>query len=90
MITPSNVLLNWINELSARRDSLILSIEKISDNEKRVELMDEAYDIGGQIAKARDMLADINREITNPRGLSIGVHHGRLGYQTDHHHLQAH
>ncbi len=68
MITPSNVLLNWINELSARRDSLILSIEKISDNEKRVELMDEAYDIGGQIAKARDMLADINREITNPRG----------------------
>lgn len=68
MITPSNVLLNWISELSARRDSLILSIEKISDNEKRMELMDEAYDIGGQIAKARDMLADINREITNHRG----------------------
>ena len=68
MITPSNVLLNWISELSARRDSLILSIEKISDNEKRMELMDEAYDIGGQIAKARDMLADINREITNSRG----------------------
>lgn len=68
MITPSNVLLNWISELSARRDSLILSIEKISDNEKRMKLMDEAYDIGGQIAKARDMLADINREITNPRG----------------------
>ena len=68
MITPSNVLLNWISELSARRDSLILSIEKSSDNEKRMELMDEAYDIGGQIAKARDMLADINREITNPRG----------------------
>lgn len=68
MITPSNVLLNWINELSARRDALILSIEKISDNEKRMKLMDEAYDIGGQIAKARDMLADINREITNPRG----------------------
>lgn len=68
MITPSNVLLNWISELSARRDALILSIEKISDNEKRMKLMDEAYDIGGQIAKARDMLADINREITNPRG----------------------
>jgi len=68
MITPSNVLLNWISELSARRDSLILSIEKISDNERRMELMDEAYDIGGQIAKARDMLADINREITNHRG----------------------
>lgn len=68
MITPSNVLLNWISELSARRDSIILSIEKISDNEKRVELMDEAYDIGGQIAKAKDMLADINREITNCRG----------------------
>lgn len=68
MNTPSNVLLSWINELSARRDSIILSIEKISDNEKRVELMDEAYDIGGQIAKAKDMLADINREITNCRG----------------------
>lgn len=68
MITPSNVLLNWISELSARRDSLILSTEKISDNEKRAELMDEAYDIGGQIEKARDILADINREITNCRG----------------------
>ena len=54
--------------MSARRDALILSIEKISDNEKRMELMDEAYDIGGQIVKARDMLADINREITNHRG----------------------
>jgi 2-oxo-4-hydroxy-4-carboxy--5-ureidoimidazoline (OHCU) decarboxylase len=68
MIPPSNVLLNWINELSARRDALILSIEKISDNEKRLELIDEAYNIGGQIAKAKDMLADINREITNSRG----------------------
>ncbi len=68
MITPSNVLLNWINELSARRDALILSIEKIGDNERRMELMDEAYNIGGQIAKAEDMLADINREITNSRG----------------------
>jgi len=68
MITPSNVLLNWINELSARRDALILATEKISDNEKRMESMDEAYNIGGQIARAKDMLADINREITNPRG----------------------
>ena len=68
MITPSNVLLNWISELSARRDSIILSIEKISDNEKRMKLMNEAYDIGRQIAKARDMLADINREITNFKG----------------------
>ena len=68
MITPSNVLLNWISELSARRDALILSIEKISDNERRLELIDEAYNIGGQIAKAKDMLADINREITNSRG----------------------
>jgi len=68
MITPTSVLLNWINELSARRDALILSIEKISDNEKRLELIDEAYNIGGQIAKAKDMLADINREITSSRG----------------------
>ena len=68
MITPSNVLLNWINELSARRDALILSIEKISDNEKRMELMDEAYDICGKITRAKYMLADINREITNSMG----------------------
>lgn len=68
MITPSNVLLNWINELSARRDALILSIEKISDNERRMELMDEAYNIGGQIVRAKYMLADINREITNSMG----------------------
>ena len=60
--------MSWINELSAKRDSIILSIKKISDNEKRVELMDEAYNIGGQIAKAKDMLADIDREITNCRG----------------------
>ena len=65
MNTPSNVLLSWIKELNARRDSLIMLIEKISDNKKRVELLDEAYDIGGQIERARDTLADINREITN-------------------------
>ena len=68
MITPSNVLLNWINELIARRDALILSTEKISDNERRMELMDEAYDICGKIARAKYMLADINREITNSMG----------------------
>lgn len=60
--------MNWINELSARRDALIMSTEKISDNERRMELINEAYNIGRDIAKAKDMLADINREITNPRG----------------------
>ena len=54
--------------MSARRDALILSIEKISDNERRMELMDEAYDICGKIARAKYMLADINREITNSMG----------------------
>ena len=46
--------------MSARRDALILSIEKISDKERRMELMDEAYDIGEKIARAKDMLEDID------------------------------